>query len=98
LLPFVGECESRITPSKERENDEDIRTNIAGPITRMRAKQLEKEIHDHVNANITLFNYNTCPKSVLPSSWFNVSRNDGISESAWDEDNFSPPELLLTNV
>jgi hypothetical protein len=37
-------------------------------------------------------------KSVLPSSWFNVLRNDGISESAWDEDNFSPPELLLTNV
>jgi hypothetical protein len=67
-------------------------------ITRMRAKQLEKEIHDQVNANITLFNYNTCPKSVLPSSWFNVSRNDGISESARDEDSFSPPDLLLTNV
>jgi hypothetical protein len=59
----------------------------------MKAKQLEEEIHDQVNANITLFNYNTCPKSVLPSSWFNVLRTNGISESAWDEDNFSPPEL-----
>jgi hypothetical protein len=64
----------------------------------MKAKQLKKEIHGQVNADITLFNYNTCPKSVLPSSWFNVLRNDGISESAWDEDNFSPPELLLTIV
>jgi hypothetical protein len=36
-------------------------------------------------------------RSVVLSSWFNVLRNDGISESAWDEDNFSPPELLLTN-
>jgi hypothetical protein len=64
----------------------------------MRAKQLEKEIHDQVNANITLYNYNTCPKSVLPRSWFNVLRNDGISESARDEDSFPPPDLLLTNV
>jgi hypothetical protein len=59
LLPFFGECESRMNPSQEGENDEEIRTNIVGPITRMRAKQLEKEIHDQVNANITIFNYNT---------------------------------------
>ncbi|XP_062217663.1 uncharacterized protein LOC133917845 [Phragmites australis] len=57
LLPFVGESESRTTPSQEGEADEVIpsidnniiknkdATNIVGPVTRKRAKQLEKEIH-----------------------------------------------------
>ena len=55
LLPFVGEFESRMTPSQDGEDDEDIHVNILGPITRLRAKQLEREMHDQVNTNITLF-------------------------------------------
>ncbi|WVZ63530.1 hypothetical protein U9M48_013154 [Paspalum notatum var. saurae] len=55
LLPFAGKPESRMTPSQEGEANEDIPSilsspnettlDIAGPITRSRAKQLEKEIH-----------------------------------------------------
>ena len=55
LFPFVGEPESRTTPSKEGEANEDMHSihsssneiplDIDGPITRSRAKQLEKEIH-----------------------------------------------------
>jgi len=57
LLPYVGEFESRMTPSQEGEADEDIPNvdtsptskqnaiDIVGPITRQRAKQLEKEIN-----------------------------------------------------
>ncbi|XP_021309129.1 uncharacterized protein LOC110432673 [Sorghum bicolor] len=51
LLPFVGEPESRTTPSQEGEADEDIPSihsssnetplDISGPITRSRAKQYE---------------------------------------------------------
>ncbi|XP_066365236.1 uncharacterized protein [Miscanthus floridulus] len=65
LLPFVGEPESRTTPSQEGEANEDIPSihsssnetplDKAGPITRSRAKQLEKEIHSQVNANL-MFN------------------------------------------
>ncbi|KAG2606099.1 hypothetical protein PVAP13_4NG144671 [Panicum virgatum] len=54
LLPFVGEAESRTTP-QEGEANEDIPSihsspnettlDIAGPITRSRTKQLEKDIH-----------------------------------------------------
>ncbi|TVU14584.1 hypothetical protein EJB05_38059, partial [Eragrostis curvula] len=36
--------------------DEDISTNIAGPITRRRAKQLENEMHDEVKNNLALLN------------------------------------------
>jgi hypothetical protein len=97
LLPFTGEFESRTTPSQEGEDDEDIQNTVSGPITRSRAKQLEKEMHDQVNANINLFNYNTFNESMLSSSCFNILRNDGVYESAWDEDNFSPTDLLLSN-
>ena len=68
LLPFVGEHESRTTPSQEGEADEDIpcipssilpteiSSKIVGPNTRSRAKQLEKEIHSQVNSNLSLLN------------------------------------------
>ena len=57
LLPYVGEFESRMTPSQEGEADEDIPNvdtsptskqnaiDIVGPITRQRAKQLRNEIN-----------------------------------------------------
>ncbi|WVZ75953.1 hypothetical protein U9M48_023965 [Paspalum notatum var. saurae] len=55
LLPFAGKSELRTTPSQEREANEDIPSihsspnettlDIAGPITRSRTKELEKEIH-----------------------------------------------------
>ncbi|WVZ70528.1 hypothetical protein U9M48_019188 [Paspalum notatum var. saurae] len=55
LLPFAGKPKSMTTPSQEEEANEDIPSihsspnettlDIAGPITRSRAKQLEKEIH-----------------------------------------------------
>ena len=54
-------------------------------------------MHDQVNANIALFNYSTSNESMLSSSCFNILRNDGVYESAWDEDNFSPTDLLLSN-
>ena len=68
-------------------------TNIVGPVTRKRAKQLEKEIHSQVNANLILFNDNISDHSMLPSCCLNILRNDGICARAWDEDGFNPPTL-----
>jgi len=105
LLPFVGESESRTTLSQEGEADDDIpgidnniikdkdATNIVGPVTRKRAKQLEKEIHSQVNANLILFNDNISDHSMLPSCCLNILRNDGICARAWDEDGFNPPTV-----
>ncbi|WVZ80683.1 hypothetical protein U9M48_028140 [Paspalum notatum var. saurae] len=53
LLPFAGKPKSRMTPSQEGNEDipsihsspNETTLDIAGPITRSRAKQLEKEIH-----------------------------------------------------
>jgi hypothetical protein len=64
LLSFVGEPESRTTPSQEGEANEDIPSihstpnilDIAGPTTRSRPKQLEQEIHSQVNANLMINN------------------------------------------
>ena len=56
LSPYFGSLESRMTPSQEGEDDEDIPTMgttppiINVPITRSRAMQ----IHDQVNANLSL--------------------------------------------
>ncbi|WVZ63794.1 LOW QUALITY PROTEIN: hypothetical protein U9M48_013399, partial [Paspalum notatum var. saurae] len=64
--------------------------DIAGPITRSRAKQLEKEIHSQVNANLMFNNQFMLDESMLLSSCSNVLRNDGVYEPAWDEDGFKP--------
>jgi hypothetical protein len=56
--------------------------DIAGLITRSRAKQLQKKIHSQVNANLMLL-----------SSCFNVLRNDGVYEPAWDQDGFKPLDI-----
>jgi hypothetical protein len=62
--------------------------DIAGPITRSRPKQLEKEIHSQVNANLMINNHITLNEPMLLSTCFNVLRNDGVHEQAWDEDEF----------
>ena len=103
LLPFVGEPESRTTPSQEGEANEDIPSihsspneitlDIAGPITRSRTKQLEKDIHSEVNANLMLNNQITLNEPMLLSTCFNVLRNGGVHEQAWDDDGFCPPNI-----
>ena len=105
LLPFPGEPESRTTPSQEGEANEDIPSihsspneatlDIAGPITRSRAKQLEKEIHSQVNANLMLNNQITLNEPMLLSTCFNVLRNDGVHEQAWDDDGFCLPNICM---
>jgi hypothetical protein len=67
--------------------------DIAGPITRSRAKQLEKEIHSQVNANLMFNNQITLNERMLLSTCFNVLRNDGVHEQAWDHDDFCPPNI-----
>ena len=67
--------------------------DIAGPITRSRAKQLEKEIHSWVNANLMLNNQIMLNGPMLLSTCFNVLRNDGVHEQAWDDDGFYPPNI-----
>ncbi|XP_066342526.1 uncharacterized protein [Miscanthus floridulus] len=103
LIPFVGEPEFRTTPSQEGEANEDIPSiysssnetplDIAGPITRSRAKQLEKEIHSQVNANLMFNNQFMLNEPKLLSSCSNVLRNDGVYEPAWDEDGFKPLDI-----
>ncbi|GJM87567.1 hypothetical protein PR202_ga03534 [Eleusine coracana subsp. coracana] len=66
---------------------------IAGPITRSRAKQLEKIIHSQVNANLMLNNQITLNEHMLLSTCFNVLRNGGLHEQAWDDDGFCPPNI-----
>ncbi|WVZ75954.1 hypothetical protein U9M48_023966, partial [Paspalum notatum var. saurae] len=67
--------------------------DIAGPITWSRAKQLEKEIHSQVNANLMFNNQITLNEPMLLSTCFNVLRNDGVHEQAWDDDGFCPPNI-----
>jgi hypothetical protein len=67
--------------------------DIAGPITRSRAKQLEKEIHSQVNANLMFNNQITLNEPVLLSTCFNVLRNDGVHEQSWDDDDFCLPNI-----
>jgi hypothetical protein len=68
-------------------------TNIVGPVTRKQAKQLEKEIHSQVSANLILINDNILDHSMLSSCCLNILRNDGICARAWDEDGFNPPTV-----
>jgi hypothetical protein len=56
--------------------------DIAGPITRSRAKQLQKEIHSRVNANLMFNNQSMLNEPMLLSSCFNVLRNYGVYEPA----------------
>ena len=67
--------------------------DIAGPITRSRAKQFEKEIHSQVNANLMFNNQFMLNEPMLLSSCSNVLRNDGVYEPAWDEDGFKPLDI-----
>ena len=67
--------------------------DIASLITRSRAKQLEKEIHSQVNANLTFNNQIMLNGPMLLSTCFNVLRNDGVHEQAWDDDGFCPPNI-----
>ena len=69
-------------------------TNIMGPITRQQAKQLEKEIHSQVNANLILINQNILDHVVLSSSCFNVLKNDVLYARAWDDDGYFPLTVL----
>jgi hypothetical protein len=68
-------------------------TNTDDPVTRMRAKQLEKEIYSQVNANLILINHNDPDQSVLSSCCLNILRNDGVYPSSWDDDGFCLPTL-----
>ncbi|GJM99705.1 hypothetical protein PR202_ga16830 [Eleusine coracana subsp. coracana] len=56
----------------------------------MRAKQLEKEMHDQVDANLSLINHAISDYFMLPGSCVNILRNDGPPESSWDDDDFTP--------
>jgi hypothetical protein len=104
FLPFPSEPKSRATPSQEGEANEDIPSthsspnesilDIAGPVIRSRAKQLEKEIHSHVNANLMPNNQITLNEPMLLSTCFNVLKNNGVHEQAWDEDGFKPLDIL----
>ena len=67
--------------------------DIAGPITRSRAKQLEKEIHSQVNANLMFNNQFMLNEPMLLNSCSNILRNDGVYEPAWDEDRFKPLDI-----
>jgi hypothetical protein len=46
-----------------------------------------------VNANLMLNNQITLNEPMLLSTCFNVLRNDGVHEQAWDDDGFCPPNI-----
>jgi hypothetical protein len=102
LLPFVGEPESRTTPQEGEANENmpsihsssnETPLDIAGPITTSRAKQLQKEIRSQFNANLMFDNQSMLNEPMLLSSCFNVLRNDGVYEPAWDQDGFKPLDI-----
>jgi hypothetical protein len=68
-------------------------SDIVGPITRSRAKQLEKEMNSQVNANLVLNNQIISDEPMLLSTCFNILRNDGVHERAWDDDGFYTPDI-----
>ena len=67
-------------------------SEIVGPSTRSRAKQLEQQIHSLVNTNLILTNQIILDHSMLLSTCLKVLRNDGLCERAWDDDDFCPPK------
>jgi hypothetical protein len=54
---------------------------------------LEKENHSQVNANLMINNQITLNEPMLLCICFNVLRNDGVHEKAWDEDGFKPLDI-----
>ena len=68
-------------------------SDIVGPITRRRAKQLGQQMHSLVNSNLILTNQIISDHPIILSTCLNVLRNDGVSERAWDDDDFCPPTL-----
>ena len=54
---------------------------------------MEKEIHSLVNANLMLNNQIMLNGPMLLSTCFNVLRNDGVHEQAWDDDGLCPPNI-----
>jgi hypothetical protein len=68
-------------------------SDIVGPITRSRAKQLEKEMNSQVNTNLVLNNQIILDEPMLLSTCFNILRNDGVHERAWDDDGFYTPDI-----
>ena len=83
---FTGQSNEDIPSIHSSPNETTL--DIAGPITRSSAKQLEKEIHSQVNANLMFNNQFMLNESMFLSSCSNVLRNDGVYEPAWDEDGF----------
>jgi hypothetical protein len=67
--------------------------DIVGPITRSTTKQLEKEMHSQVNTNLVLNNQIILDEPMLLSTCFNILRNDGVHERAWDDDGFYTPDI-----
>ena len=88
---FTGQSNEDIPSIHSSPNETTL--DIAGPITRSRAKQLEKEIHSQVNANLMFNNQFILNESMFLSSCSNVLRNDGVYEPAWDEDGFKPLDI-----
>ncbi|GJN03276.1 hypothetical protein PR202_ga20704 [Eleusine coracana subsp. coracana] len=56
----------------------------------MRAKQLEKEMHDQVDASLSLINHAILDYFMLPGSCLNIHRNNGLPESSGDDGDFIP--------
>ena len=96
-MPTTSQCGQQLDediPSSHSSPPPNKRaSDIVGPITRSRAKQLEKEIHSQVNANLVLTNQITLDEPMLLSTCFNVLRNDGVHERTWDDDGFCPPNI-----
>ncbi|GJN36530.1 hypothetical protein PR202_gb25400 [Eleusine coracana subsp. coracana] len=90
---FLGGARSKEHIPSIHSFPNDTTHDIAGPITRSRAKQLAKEIQSHVNANLMFNNQLMLNEAMLLSSCSNVLRNDGVYEPAWDEDGFKPLDI-----
>jgi hypothetical protein len=54
---------------------------------------LKKEIHSQVNTNLMINNHITLNEPMPLSTCFNVLRNDGVHEQAWDEDGIKPLDI-----
>jgi hypothetical protein len=46
-----------------------------------------------VNANLVLNNQIILDEPMLLSTCFNILRNDGVYDQAWDDDGFYPPNI-----
>ena len=50
-------------------------------------------MHSQVNANLVLNNQIILDDHMLLSTCFNVLKNNGVHERAWDDDGFCPPNI-----